>query len=48
MVLRRLDRRLRFNDVATLEDYVPLLESSASGEPGAAAGPAHLGEQLLP
>jgi two-component system, chemotaxis family, CheB/CheR fusion protein len=29
MVLRRLDRRLRFNDVATLEDYVPLLESNA-------------------
>jgi two-component system, chemotaxis family, CheB/CheR fusion protein len=28
MVLRRLDRRLRFND-ATLEEYVPLLESNA-------------------
>jgi two-component system, chemotaxis family, CheB/CheR fusion protein len=30
MVLRRLDRRLRFNDVATLDEYVPVLESSAS------------------
>jgi two-component system, chemotaxis family, CheB/CheR fusion protein len=29
MVLRRLHRRLRFNDLATLEDYVPLLESNA-------------------
>jgi two-component system, chemotaxis family, CheB/CheR fusion protein len=28
MVLRRLDRRLRFNDVATLEAYVSVLESS--------------------
>jgi two-component system, chemotaxis family, CheB/CheR fusion protein len=28
MVLRRLDRRLRFNDLATLEEYVPVLESS--------------------
>ncbi len=27
MVLRRLDRRLRFNDVDGLGDYVPLLES---------------------
>jgi two-component system CheB/CheR fusion protein len=27
-VLRRLDRRLRFNDVRTLEDYLPLLQSS--------------------
>jgi two-component system, chemotaxis family, CheB/CheR fusion protein len=30
MVLRRLDRRLRFNDVATLEDYVPVLEANAA------------------
>jgi two-component system, chemotaxis family, CheB/CheR fusion protein len=30
MVLRRLDRRLGFNDVATLEDYVPVLESNAA------------------
>jgi two-component system, chemotaxis family, CheB/CheR fusion protein len=29
MVLRRLDRRLRFNDVVRLEEYVPVLESSA-------------------
>jgi two-component system, chemotaxis family, CheB/CheR fusion protein len=28
MVLRRLDRRLGFNDVATLEEYVPVLESN--------------------
>jgi two-component system, chemotaxis family, CheB/CheR fusion protein len=27
-VLRRLDRRLRFNNVTTLEEYQPLLESS--------------------
>jgi two-component system, chemotaxis family, CheB/CheR fusion protein len=30
MVLRRLDRRLRFNDVFTLEEYVPILESNAA------------------
>ncbi len=30
MVLRRLERRLRFNDVATLEQYQPLLEKSAT------------------
>jgi two-component system, chemotaxis family, CheB/CheR fusion protein len=30
MVLRRLDRRLRFNDVAKLDEYVPLLESNAA------------------
>jgi two-component system, chemotaxis family, CheB/CheR fusion protein len=30
MVLRRLDRRLGFNDVATLEEYVPVLESNAA------------------
>jgi two-component system, chemotaxis family, CheB/CheR fusion protein len=29
MVLRRLDRRLGFNDVATLEEYVSVLESNA-------------------
>lgn len=30
MVLRRLDRRLRFNDVATLGEYAPLLESNGA------------------
>jgi two-component system, chemotaxis family, CheB/CheR fusion protein len=29
-VLRRLDRRLRFNNVTTLEQYQPLLEASAT------------------
>jgi two-component system, chemotaxis family, CheB/CheR fusion protein len=29
MVVRRLNRRLRFNDAATVEEYVPLLESNA-------------------
>jgi len=29
-VLRRLDRRLRFNGVATLEEYLPLLRASAA------------------
>jgi two-component system CheB/CheR fusion protein len=29
-VLRRLERRLRFNNVATLQDYLPLLESSGT------------------
>jgi two-component system, chemotaxis family, CheB/CheR fusion protein len=29
-VLRRLDRRLRFNDVATLEDYLPVLQAGDS------------------
>jgi two-component system, chemotaxis family, CheB/CheR fusion protein len=29
-VLRRLDRRLRFNGVATLDEYLPLLQSSAA------------------
>jgi two-component system CheB/CheR fusion protein len=29
-VLRRIDRRLRFNGVTTLEDYVPVLQSSGS------------------
>jgi two-component system, chemotaxis family, CheB/CheR fusion protein len=29
-VLRRLDRRLRFNGVATLDEYLPLLQSSTA------------------
>jgi two-component system, chemotaxis family, CheB/CheR fusion protein len=29
-VLRRLERRLRFNNVATLDDYLPLLQSSSA------------------
>jgi two-component system, chemotaxis family, CheB/CheR fusion protein len=29
-VLRRLDRRLRFNNVTTLEEYQPLIESSST------------------
>ncbi|HSJ10336.1 MAG TPA: chemotaxis protein CheB [Longimicrobiales bacterium] len=29
-LLRRLDRRLRFNNVATLADYVPLLKASST------------------
>jgi two-component system, chemotaxis family, CheB/CheR fusion protein len=29
-VLRRLERRLRFNDMTALEEYVPLLESSST------------------
>jgi two-component system, chemotaxis family, CheB/CheR fusion protein len=30
MVLRRLERRLRFNNVATLDEYLPLLQSSSA------------------
>jgi two-component system CheB/CheR fusion protein len=29
-VLRRLERRLRFNDLRTLQDYLPLLQSSSA------------------
>jgi two-component system, chemotaxis family, CheB/CheR fusion protein len=29
-VLRRLERRLRFNDMSTVEEYLPLLQSSAA------------------
>jgi two-component system, chemotaxis family, CheB/CheR fusion protein len=29
-MLRRLDRRLRFNDASTLRDYLPILESSSA------------------
>ncbi len=41
MVLRRLDRRLRFNGVDVLADYVPLLESDAQ------EGQALLGDLLI-